>query len=224
MRILLVEDESSLSRAIEVLLTRNNYSVDAVFNGYDAVSYAECGNYDAMILDLMLPGIDGFTVLRKIREAGNPVPVLILSARSDVDDKVRGLDIGANDYLTKPFEVRELLARIRAMTRASTSTVDNILRIGNLELDTANFTMRSGDKTVRLANREYQIMELLMRNPSRLISSEMFMEKIWGYNAEVELNIVWVYLSYIRKKLADIGANVEIKVFRNSGYSIVVRE
>lgn len=224
MRILLVEDELSLSRAIVALLKKNNYSVDAVYNGFDAISYAECGNYDGIILDIMLPGIDGFNVLKRIRESGNRVPVLILSARCDVDDKVKGLDIGANDYLTKPFEVRELLARIRAMTRLSGPTADPVLRIGNIELDTASYTLRAGESCVRLANREYQIMEMLLRNPSRLIPSETFMEKIWGYNSDVEMNIVWVYISYLRKKLTEIGANVEIKPYRNSGYSLVLKE
>ena len=220
MRILLAEDERSLSRAIVALLEKNNYSVDAVYDGDEALSYAEGGNYDAMILDIMMPKRDGISALRELRARGNNIPVLILSAKSEVDDKVLGLDSGANDYLTKPFAVKELLARIRAMTRTSDCQVDSTMRFGNLTLNTASFELAGETGSLRLANKEFQMMEMLMRNPTHLISTERFMERIWGFDAEAEINVVWVYISYLRKKLTKIGSNVQIKAHRNSGYSL----
>lgn len=220
MRILLAEDERSLSRAIVALLEKNNYSVDAVYDGDEALSYAEGGNYDAMILDIMMPKRDGISALRELRARGNNIPVLILSAKSEVDDKVLGLDSGANDYLTKPFAVKELLARIRVMTRTSDCQVDSTMRFGNLTLNTATFELAGESGSLKLANKEFQMMEMLMRNPTHLISTERFMERIWGFDAEAEINVVWVYISYLRKKLTKIGSNVQIKAHRNSGYSL----
>ena len=220
MRILLAEDESSLSRAIMALLERNHYSADAVYDGEEALAYLECGNYDALILDLMMPKLDGLSVLRRLREGGNRIPVLILTAKSEVDDKVLGLDTGANDYLTKPFSTPELMARIRAMTRSQTTQATSRLTFGNITLDQTTFELSSPSSSVRLTNKEFQMMELLMRNPRQRISSERFLERIWGYDSDVELNVVWVYLSYLRKKLAALQANVQIKAFRNAGYAL----
>jgi DNA-binding response OmpR family regulator len=222
MRILLAEDERSLSRAIMALLERNHYSADAVYDGEEALAYLECGNYDALILDLMMPKLDGLSVLRRLREGGNRIPVLILTAKSEVDDKVLGLDTGANDYLTKPFSTPELMARIRAMTRSQTTQVTSRLTFGNITLDQTTFELSSPSSSVRLTNKEFQMMELLMRNPRQRISSERFLERIWGYDSDVELNVVWVYLSYLRKKLAALQANVQIKAFRNAGYALEV--
>lgn len=219
MRLLLAEDELSLSKALVKILEKNNYTVDAVPNGADALLYLESGNYDAAILDIMMPLMDGITVLRKIREQGNTIPVIILTARSEVADKVLGLDSGANDYLTKPFDTKELLARIRAMTR-SRQTVDSKITFGNISLDRATFELSSQTGSFRLANKEFQMMELLMSNPHHLISTERLMEKIWGYDSDAEINVVWVYVSYLRKKLAALQANVQIKVTRNAGYSL----
>lgn len=221
MRILLAEDERSLSRAVIALLEKNNYSADAVYDGQEALEYLESGNYDALILDLMMPKMDGMTVLRTLRERGNPIPVLILTAKSEVDDKVLGLDTGANDYLTKPFSTQELMARIRAMTRSqSGGQVTSRLTFGNITLDQATFELSSPTGSFRLANKEFQMMELLMRNPRQLIPTERFLERIWGYGSDVELSVVWVYISYLRKKLSALRANIQIKVTRNAGYSL----
>lgn len=221
MRILLAEDERFLSRAAIALLEKNNYSADAVYDGQEALEYLESGNYDALILDLMMPKMDGMTVLRTLRERGNPIPVLILTAKSEVDDKVLGLDTGANDYLTKPFSTQELMARIRAMTRSqSGGQVTSRLTFGNITLDQATFELSSPTGSFRLANKEFQMMELLMRNPRQLIPTERFLERIWGYDSDVELSVVWVYISYLRKKLSALRANIQIKVTRNAGYSL----
>ena len=221
MRILLAEDERSLSRAVIALLEKNNYSADAVDDGQEALEYLEAGNYDALILDLMMPKMDGLTVLRTLREQGNPIPVLILTAKSEVDDKVLGLDTGANDYLTKPFSTQELMARIRAMTRSQTGgQVTSRLTFGNITLDQATFELSSPAGSFRLANKEFQMMEMLMRNPRQIIPTERFLERIWGYDSEVELSVVWVYISYLRKKLSALRSNIQIKVTRNAGYSL----
>ena len=220
MRILLAEDERSLSRALVALLERSNYSADAVYDGEEALAYLEGGNYDALILDIMMPKVDGLTVLRRLREKGNPIPVLLLTAKSEVSDKVLGLDTGANDYLTKPFSTQELMARIRAMTRTQTGQVSSRLTFGNITLDQATFELSSPTGSFRLANKEYQMMELLMCNPRQLIPTERFLERIWGYDSDVELNVVWVYISYLRKKLAALHADIQIKVTRNAGYSL----
>ena len=219
MKLLLAEDELSLSKALVHILEKNNYTVDPVYNGQDALDYLENGNYDAVILDIMMPGIDGITVLKKLRAAGNQIPVLILSAKSEIDDKVLGLDSGANDYLTKPFASQELLARIRTMTR-SIQAVDSKLTFGNITLDRASYELSSATNSYRLANKEYQMMELLMTNPKHLVSTERFFEKIWGYDSDAELNVVWVYISYLRKKLTALNANIQIKATRNVGYSL----
>ncbi len=220
MKLLLAEDEKDLSRALLAILTRSNYSADAVYNGADALEYLESTHYDALILDIMMPKIDGLTVLRKLRAQGNPIPVLLLTAKSEIDDKVAGLDAGANDYLTKPFAVKELLARIRAMTRSQNHAVDSALKVGNLRLDLATFELSSPFGSFRLANKEFQMMELMMANPKNLIPTERFLEKIWGYDSNAELNVVWVYISYLRKKLTSLQANVQIKASRNAGYSL----
>lgn len=220
MRLLLAEDEKSLSKAIVAILERNNYSVDAVYDGLEALEYLDSDTYDGLILDVMMPKMDGITVLKKIREKGSNIPVLILTAKSEIDDKVLGLDSGANDYLTKPFNTRELLARIRAMTRTSTVQTTSILTMGNISLNTATFELSSPGGSFRLANKEFQMLELLMRNAGHLISTERFMEKIWGYDSDAEISVVWVYISYLRKKLTALGANVQIKAARNAGYSL----
>lgn len=222
MRLLLAEDERALSKALTAILERNNYSVDPVYDGQAALEYLRMDNYDGIILDIMMPKVDGITVLQEIRKSGNPIPVLLLTAKSEVDDKVLGLDVGANDYLTKPFHSRELLARIRAMTRPQTAQANSKLKLGNVTLDRATFELSSPTGSFRLANKEFQMLELLMSNPRNLISSERLMEKIWGYDSEAEINVVWVYISYLRKKLAALHANIQIKATRNAGYSLEI--
>lgn len=220
MRLLLAEDEKSLSKAIITILQKNNYSADAVYDGEEALNYLSSGNYDGVILDIMMPKLDGISVLKKLREQGNTVPVLMLTAKSEVDDKVLGLDSGANDYLTKPFNTKELLARIRVMTRNQSDQMDSKMKFGNIVLDRSTFELSSFSGNFRLANKEFQMMEMLMTNPHCLISTERFLEKIWGYDSEVEINVVWVYISYLRKKLSALHANIQIKAQRNAGYSL----
>ena len=218
MRLLIAEDEKSLSRALAAILTRNNYSVDTVYDGEAALEYLEATNYDGLILDVMMPKMDGITVLKTLRASGNSIPVLILSAKSEIDDKVLGLDSGANDYLTKPFDAKELLARIRAITRSQNTGVSSQITYGNITLDCATYELSSASGSFKLANREFQMMELLIANPTHLIPTQRFLEKIWGYDSDVEINVVWVYISYLRKKLDALGATIQIKAVRNAGY------
>lgn len=221
MRLLLAEDEVELSNALVAILKHNNYSVDAVYDGTDAFDYASGGNFDGIILDIMMPGMDGFEVMKKLRERNVQTPVLFLTAKSSVEDKINGLDLGADDYLTKPFDMGELLARIRAMTRRSQQGYsDSVLKLGNVSLDRSTYELSAGNNSQKLSNKEYQMLEMFMVNPKRVISTEQFMEKIWGYDSESEINVVWVYISTLRKKLASMGANIEIKVARGVGYYI----
>jgi DNA-binding response OmpR family regulator len=219
MRILLAEDEVSLSRALVRIFENNNFSVDAVYNGEDALTYLQTGHYDAAVLDIMMPRRNGIEVLRTIRAEGNALPVLLLTARTDVEDRVNGLDSGANYYLAKPFDTKELIAAVRAITRSNNS-IGKQLRMGNITLDRNTFELSSPEGSFRLANKEFQLMELFLSNPHCLLSTERLMEKIWGFDSDAEINVVWVYISYLRKKLAALGATVEIKVSRNAGYTL----
>ncbi len=220
MRLLLAEDERELSRALCAILKHNNYSVDAVYDGQDALDYGLCGNYDGIILDLMMPKKNGIDVLKELRSQGISTPVIILTARAELDDKILGLDAGADDYLTKPFEMAELLARVRALTRRKSEFSPNLLTFGNLSLNRESFELIQGEQAIRLGNKEFQMIEMMMSNPGRLISTEQFMERIWGFETEAEINVVWVYISYLRKKLANLSANVEIKAVRGVGYTL----
>jgi DNA-binding response OmpR family regulator len=220
MRLLLAEDEEELSRALVTVLKHNNYSVDAVYNGQDALDFLETGVYDGAVLDIMMPQLDGISVLKQLRSNGNSVPVLLLTAKAEIDDRVAGLDAGADDYLTKPFAMKELLARIRAMTRRRTETTDNILTFGNISLDRTSYRLFGSKGEFKLSGKEFQMLEMLMVNPGQVISADQFMEKIWGFDSETENNVVWVYLSYLRKKLSSIEANVIIKANRGVGYSL----
>ena len=221
MRLLLAEDEQMLSDALVAILTHSNYSVDAVYDGQEALDYLEAGgNYDAAILDVMMPKLDGLSVLRTIRSQGNPLPVLLLTARSEVDDRVEGLDSGADDYLTKPFATKELLARIRAMTRRQPDLTDTVLHFGDVSLERQSFILTGPQGAVRLAGKEFQMMEMLMTIPNQVIATERFLEKIWGYDSEAEINVVWVNLSGLRKKLQSIGSAVRIRAARGVGYQL----
>lgn len=222
MRLLYAEDEKSLARAVSTILTRNNYAVDTVSDGESALEWLETGNYDGVILDVMMPKKDGFEVLKAMRARGDRTPVLLLTARSEIDDRVAGLDLGANDYLTKPFDMKELLARIRAMTRVQTMQTDKTLHFGNVTLDCSSYDLSGPGGSLKLAGKEYQMMEMLMRNPRTLVSTETFMDRIWGYDSEAEMNNVWVYISTLRKKLKSIDANIEIKAQRGVGYYLEV--
>ena len=220
MRLLIAEDERSLSKALTVILEKNNYSVDAAYDGEEALDYLSVGQYDGVILDIMMPKMDGLTVLRRLRAKGNNIPVLMLTAKSEIDDRVTGLDYGANDYLTKPFDTKELLARIRAMTRGRSGSQSSVLTMGNISLDRTTYELSSPSGSFRLANKEFQVMELLMSNPKQLIPTELMMEKIWGFDSDSEINVVWAYISYLRKKLTALNADIKIKASRNAGYSL----
>jgi DNA-binding response OmpR family regulator len=222
MRILLAEEERTLTRVMMKLLESSNYSADAVHNGEDALTFLETGSYDAVILDITMSEMDGLTVLKRIRAQGSMIPVLLLTAKSSVEDKVAGLDSGANYYLTKPFDGRVLLAVIRAITR-SQDCVSSKLTAGNITLNRATFELESPTGSFRLANKEFQMLELLMLNPNNVISANRFLEKIWGYDSETDISVIWVYISYLRKKLAALYATVQIKATRNVGYSLEVR-
>ncbi len=222
MRLLLAEDEKELADAVSMILKHSHYSVDVVYNGQDALDYLTGQEYDGAVLDIMMPKMDGLTVLKKLRAAGNAVPVLLLTAKSGIDDKVEGLDSGANDYLPKPFDTRELLARIRVMTRQQTTGTDNLLKCGNLTLDRSSFEVEGPGGKVRLGNKEFQMLEMLMANPGQVLSVDRFMERVWGYDSDTESSVVWVNISYLRKKLAGLNANVQIKAVRNQGYSMEV--
>lgn len=220
MRILIAEDERDLNKILAQRLIAEHYSVDSCMDGEAALDYLAGAEYDVVILDIMMPKKDGLTVLKEIRKKGSKIPVLLLTAKGEVDDKVEGLDAGANDYLTKPFHAKELLARLRAMTRVQMESEDSQLKAGNVTLDRATFELTTPKGSIRLANKEYQMMEFLMSNPGHLISSERFFEKIWGYDSEAELNVVWVYLSNLRKKLSSLDADIQIRATRNAGYSL----
>ena len=201
MRILFAEDEHELSDAVVAVLKHNHYSVDAVYNGQDAYDYLSAQEYDGAILDIMMPKMDGLEVVKKIRAEGNHIPVIFLTARSELDDKILGLDTGADDYLTKPFAMKELLARLRAITRRSGEVADNVLTFKDLSLDCSSYTLSCGDKNVALPNKEFQMMEMLMRNPGQIFSQDRFMDRIWGLDTDTDLSVVWVYISYLRKKM-----------------------
>ena len=220
MRLLLAEDEKDLADALEAMLKHNNYSVDVVNNGQDALDYLMLDDYDGAILDVMMPQMDGVTVVRKLRENKKSTPVLLLTAKSEIEDKVYGLDSGADDYMTKPFVTRELLARVRSMTRRQATFTSNVLELGNVSLSKHTFELSTEKDKVRLSNKEYQMMEMLMRNPGNVIQTEQFLERIWGYDSDSEINVVWVNISYLRKKLKALDANVHIKAIRNVGYTL----
>ena len=220
MRLLFAEDEKSLSRAITAILKKNHYEVDAVYDGEEALAYLECGTYDGAILDIMMPKKDGLTVLKEIRRQGINTPVLMLTAKADIDDRVLGLDSGANDYLTKPFAAPELLARIRAMTRTQMTQNTSSLSFGNLSLNQTSFELSSPSASYQLTNKEFQLLELLMANPGQVISSDRLFEKIWGYESDADPSVIWVYISYLRKKLTALNASVRIRAIRNAGYRL----
>lgn len=220
MRLLLAEDEKELSNALVAVFKHNKYSVDAVYDGQDAYDWAKNGNYDGIILDIMMPKMSGLEVLEKLRHEGVTIPILLLTAKSEIEDRIKGLDLGADDYLPKPFDTGELMARVRAMLRRNSEFEPSIKSFGNITLDKKSFTLMCGERNVTLGNKEFQMLEMLMNNPKNVISADMFMEKIWGYESETEQNVVWVYISYLRKKLKQIDANVEIKAIRGIGYTL----
>lgn len=219
-RILLADDEMEITRALKIMLERCQYTVDTVANGLDALDHLENTEYDAVVLDIMMPGLDGLSVLRQMRSCGNATPTLLLTARGTVEDRVQGLDAGADDYLPKPFSSTEFLARVRALLRRRPAYVHEQLRVGDLILDTASCVLSCGGESVRLAAKEFQMMELLMRNPGVILSAQTFMERIWGFESEAEINVVWVNIAYLRKKLSTLGSRASIRSVRGVGYTL----
>lgn len=223
MKLLYAEDERSLSEAVVDILTFHKYIVEPVYDGNEAYDYIMNEQYDGIILDIMMPGMSGLEVLRKIRQAGNNTPVLLLTAKTEIEDKIEGLDMGADDYLPKPFDMGELLARIRAMLRRKENYTPDILTFGNVKLNMQNYELSSQSGKIVLPKLEYQLMELFMINKGMYLSTETILTKVWGYDTEVEQGTVWVYISYLRKKLSAIGGNVTIASKRNAGYTLEVK-
>ena len=220
MKLLYAEDEQAMSEAVTDILTYHKYIVDAVYNGKDALDYALTDSYDGIILDIMMPEMSGIEVLRELRKKGCRTPILLLTAKSQVEDKIEGLDAGADDYLPKPFEMGELLARIRAMLRRREEFTPDILTCGNLSLNMQSSQLSCGDRSFTLPRLEYRLMEQLMLNQGIYLSSDELMAKVWGYDSDAEIGAVWVYISYLRKRLTALGADAEIKVKRGTGYTL----
>lgn len=220
MRVLIAEDEVTIARALKVMLEKNKYAVDMVHNGNDALDYIQAISYDALVLDIMMPGKDGIEVLKAARAGGNTTPALFLTAKAEIADRVAGLDAGADDYLPKPFAASEFLARVRALTRRSSAYVPAVLTFGNTTLDCSQYLLRTTSDEVRLNNKEYQLMELFLRYPRQVFSSEHLMEKIWGLDSEAEMDVVWTYIGFLRRKLKQIGADIEIRTIRGAGYAM----
>lgn len=220
MKLLLAEDEKDMSEALVDILTYHKYTVDAVYDGEAALEYARNEDYDGIILDIMMPKKTGLEVLEGLRNEGCTTPILLLTARSEIEDRVRGLDMGADDYLPKPFAMNELLARIRAMLRRKEKFTPDILRIGNISLNMQSYELSGPKGTMVLAKQEYQLMELFMLNQNMYLSSDMLIERVWGYDADTELSNLWVYISNLRKRLSLVGANVVIGAKRNIGYKL----
>ena len=220
MKILFAEDEIAMSEAVTDILTYHHYMVDSVYDGIAAFEYAKAEEYDAIILDIMMPGMNGIEVLKKLRKEGVGTPVLLLTAKAEVEDKIEGLDAGADDYLAKPFVMGELLARVRALLRRRENYTPNVLEYGNISLDRNTYELRGKMESIVLSKIEYQMMELFMLNRGIYLSTEDILVKVWGYETDAEIGIVWVYISNLRKKLTSLEANVEIKAKRNIGYTL----
>ena len=223
MRLLIAEDEPDLAEALTVFFEKNHFSVDAVHNGFDAYEYAASGAYDAIILDVMMPKMNGIEVLQKLRAEQVKTPVMMLTAKGQKDDRITGFDAGADDYLPKPFDPDELISRVRAMLRRGGAYTPARLTFGDLTLDTGTGVLECGARRTRLSGREFQVMELFMRNPRAVLSADRIMERIWGWDSEAEINVVWVHISNLRKKLKAIGSDVSICASRGLGYMLEER-
>ena len=223
MKLLLAEDEKDLREALKVILEKNNFSVDAVADGIKAVDYIKYNKeYDCIILDIMMPNMDGIEVIKYLRENNYNIPILVLSAKAEVDDKVLGLDLGANDYLVKPFNSAELLARIRVLTRKSDEINTSTITLANITLNRVNYSIQCENNILTLPNKEFQILEILMSQPNNVISSDILFNKVWGYDSESDTSTIWTTLSNLRKKLSSINSNVNIKSVRNVGYTLEI--
>ena len=224
MKLLYAEDEISMSEAVVDILTYHKYNVDAVYNGADALAYAQAEQYDGIILDIMMPKLSGLEVLKQLRKKGNHTPILLLTAKVEIEDRIQGLDMGADDYLPKPFAMGELLARVRAMLRRKENFTPDILKVGNLALNRQSYELSCNGQSFALPKLEYQLLELLMLNKGIYLSTEDLLTKVWGYDTDAELGTVWVYISSLRKRLTALSANVVIRAKRNVGYRLEVAE
>lgn len=220
MRVLLADDEQDMAYALEAMLKREHYAVDVVFDGKAALEYGETGNYDCLVLDVMMPEIDGVEVVRQIRDRGLATPILLLTAKSEPEDRVVGLDAGADDYLPKPFDMAEFLARVRALTRRSEAYIPSTMQAGDLTLNRATFELSRGDEHVYLGGKEFQIMELLMRNQGRFVPSDLLISRTWGYDVSIEPNVIWTHMSYLRRKIEAVGSPMRIVAGRGRGYAL----
>lgn len=218
MRILIAEDEAELAKGLKFLLEKNKFTVDIVNNGAEALTYFQSRDYDVVILDIMMPKVNGLEVLRQIREAGSGVPVLMLTAKAEIEDRVVGLEAGADDYLPKPFASPEFIARVKALSRRNAGYTETCLSFGTVQLDCNRYEMSCGNRVVRLNNKEFQVMELFMRNPRFVFSTAHLMDKIWGQDSEADISVVWTYVGFLRKKLKELEADVEIRTARGAGY------
>ncbi len=220
MRLLIAEDEQDLAEALTVFFEKNRFTVEAVNDGISAYDYAASGDYDAIILDIMMPGKNGIEVLKELRRDGVKTPVMMLTAKGEKDDRITGFDSGADDYLPKPFAPDELLSRVRAMMRRNEDYKPSLLTFRDISLDTSSGVLKTADKEARLSGREFQVMELFMRSPSVVFSADKIMECVWGWDSEAEINVVWVHISNLRKKLKAIGSEVSIVASRGIGYML----
>ncbi len=219
MRLLIAEDEPDLAEALTVFFEKNKFTVDTVNDGLSAYEYAGADDYDAIILDIMMPKLDGIEVLRRLRSEGNQTPVMMLTAKAEKADRITGFDTGADDYLPKPFETDELLSRVRAMLRRRGDYSPSSMAFGDISLNPSSDILQcSSGKSVRLSGREFQVMELFMRSPKTVFSADKIMERVWGWDSEAEINVVWVHISNLRKKLTSIGSSVTIHANRGLGY------
>ena len=224
MKILFAEDDRDLSIAVKTLLERTGYLVDTVHDGAEALAYAEAESYDGMILDWMMPEKDGVETLREMRSKGITTPCLLLTARDAIEDRVTGLDAGADDYLPKPFNGKELLARVRAMMRRRETYVPDVITWEDLQLDKGSCELGCGSQSGRLTGKMDQMTELFMENPKHLFSAQQLMDRVWGWDSEAEINVVWVNISQLRKKLSELGSDTEIRVYRGTGYALEKQE
>ena len=220
MKLLIAEDELDLAEALEAFFTKNQFTVDAVHDGRDAYDYASTGEYDVVILDVMMPKMNGLEVLKKLRADGYAKPIMMLTAKAQTNDRVEGLDAGADDYLPKPFAAPELLSRVRALLRRGSDYTPSVLQFGDLSLDVNSGVASSGDLSARLSGTEFKLLELFMRNPKVVFSADKLMERVWGWDSEAEINVVWVHISNLRKKLKSIGSSVTVKAVRGMGYML----
>ena len=220
MRILIAEDEKEIAKALKIILEKNKYTVDMVHNGREALDYALSTSYEVIVLDIMMPEMDGLSVLRRLREMGIATPVMFLTAKSEIEDRVAGLNAGADDYLSKPFATSEFVARVKALSRRSEVYAPSVLTFANINLDCNSYVLSSEQQEIRLNNKEFQMLELFIKHPRHVFSSEHLMDKIWGADSEASIDVVWTYVGFLRKKLKQLDAQAEIKTIRGAGYSL----